>query len=96
MVCNRPWLEGLFCQKYRYRWELSTFLVQFSREFLLFNYDVNISSAGACVVTRLWAEQSVFRIPVEAKDSSLLQSVYIFSGSHQIPYSVGSGILSRG
>jgi hypothetical protein len=48
------------------------------------------------IVTRLRAGRSGVRIPVEARDFSLLQNVQTGSGAHPASYSVGIVVPSRG
>jgi len=47
-------------------------------------------------VTRLRAGRSGVRIPVEAKDFSLLRNIPIGSGDRPASYSMGIGVLFRG
>ena len=47
-------------------------------------------------VSRLWDAQSSVRIPVRARDFSLLQNVYTSSGALPTSYSVGTVVFRRG
>ena len=48
------------------------------------------------IANRLWAEWSGVRIPIVARDFSLLQTVQTISWAHPASHSMGTGVLSRG
>jgi hypothetical protein len=59
--------------------------------------DVNGSQGSASeMVTRIYAGQCRFRMPVEERDFSLLQNNQNDSGAHSTSYSKYNDVLTRG
>jgi hypothetical protein len=62
---------------------------------LIMDHTHSYSIIGS-VVTRLVAGQSGVQIPVHARNLVLLHHVHTGSGAHPAPYSMGTGVFSRG
>jgi hypothetical protein len=66
----------------------------FSVVSILFNSNVIVFWSQSSIVTTLWTGCSGVRIPIGARDFTLLQNIQTGQGAHLVFYSVGIGVLS--
>ena len=66
----------------------------YNRKLTTSNNNFRVSLVG--MATRLRVVRPGFRIPVEAKDFSVIQNVQTGSGAHPAFYTMGTGVISQG